>query len=223
MTPEARSARTTSHMSLRSSTSTPAVGSSRNSTCGSCDSALAISTRRFMPPDSVMILESLRSHSDRSLQHLVDVAGVGRLAEQAAAEAHVRPHRLEGVGGQFLRHEADQRARGAVVADDVMAVDRDRAGGRIDDAADDADQRGLAGAVRPEQRENLAAADVQVDALERLEAGGIGLGQILDGDDGLHGRAGRCGTLRDMDDAGLELPARSRGNELPAVPAIENP
>ena len=76
-----------SHMSLRSSTSTPAVGSSRNRICGSCDSALAISTRRFMPPDSVMILLSFLSQSDRSLQHLLDVRGIARLAEQAAAEA----------------------------------------------------------------------------------------------------------------------------------------
>ena len=31
---------------------------------GSCDSALAIITRRFMPPDSVMIFESFLSQSD---------------------------------------------------------------------------------------------------------------------------------------------------------------
>src|SRR5437660_8781022 len=64
VTPEAWSARTTSHMPLRSSTSTPAVGSSRKRICGSCDSALAIITRRFMPPDRVMSLLSLRSKSD---------------------------------------------------------------------------------------------------------------------------------------------------------------
>ncbi len=33
---------------------------------GSCASALAISTRRFMPPDSVRIFWSFLSHSDRS-------------------------------------------------------------------------------------------------------------------------------------------------------------
>ena len=38
-------------------------------------------------------------------------AGLARLAEQAAAEADGRPHRLEGVGGQLLRHQADHRAR----------------------------------------------------------------------------------------------------------------
>jgi hypothetical protein len=47
--------------------------------------------------------------------------------------------------------------------------------GRIDDAADDADQRRLAGAVRAEQRENLAVRDFQADILQRLKTGGIGL------------------------------------------------
>ena len=35
---------------------------------GSCDSALAIITRRFMPPESVMILLSRFSHSERSFR-----------------------------------------------------------------------------------------------------------------------------------------------------------
>ena len=61
-----------------------------------------------------------------------------------------------------------ERAR-AVVGDDVVAVDRDRAVARVHDAADDADQRRLAGAVGAEQRENLAAPDVEVDALSALK------------------------------------------------------
>ena len=63
----------------------------------------------------------------------------------------------------------------------------DLAGGRIDDAADDADQRRLAGAVRAEQRENLAAPDLQVDVLQRLEAAGVGLREMRDGNGGGHG------------------------------------
>ena len=51
-------------MSRRSSTSTPAVGSSRNSTRGSWASALAISTRRFMPPDSRCTMLCFLSASD---------------------------------------------------------------------------------------------------------------------------------------------------------------
>ena len=211
MTPEARSARTICHMSLRSSTSTPAVGSSRNRICGSCESALAISTRRFMPPDSVMILLSLRSHSDRSLSTLVDVAGIGRLAEQSAAERHRRPYGLERVGGELLRHEADHRAGGAVVGDDVVPVDRDASLRRLDDPADDADERRLAGAVRAEQREDLAAADVEVDVLERLKSGCVGLGEIGDGDDRLHaGGTKPIDAVRSSLDFSVVPPSASR-------------
>ena len=49
-----------------------------------------------------------------------------------------------------------------------------------------ADQRGLAGAVRPEQREDLAALDAEGDGLERLEPGVVGLRQIIDGNDRWH-------------------------------------
>src|SRR6202012_2326145 len=101
-------------------------------------------------------------------------------AEQSAAEAHRRPHRLEGVGGQFLRHEADLRARGAIVAHDVVAVRRDAPAARRDDAADDVDQRGLAGAIRAEQGKDLALLYLEVDRLERAHARRIGLTDVLD-------------------------------------------
>ena len=44
---------------------------------GSCDSALAISTRRFMPPDSVRSVLSFLSHSDRSRSTRSMCAGSG--------------------------------------------------------------------------------------------------------------------------------------------------
>ena len=44
---------------------------------GSCDSALAIITRRFMPPDRVMILLSRLSASDKSRSSPVMKAGFG--------------------------------------------------------------------------------------------------------------------------------------------------
>src|SRR3569623_1781550 len=58
VTPDSRSLRTSAHMSRRSPTSTPAVGSSRKSISGSCASAYAISTRRFLPPERVLILSA---------------------------------------------------------------------------------------------------------------------------------------------------------------------
>jgi hypothetical protein len=103
-----------------------------------------------------MILLSLRSQSERSR----------------------RPNGLEGVGGEFLRHEADQRARRAILFREMMSVDQDRAGRRIDDAADDVDQRGLAGAIWPQQREDLATPYLKVDALERLKSGRIGFDDV---------------------------------------------
>ena len=69
-----------------------------------------------------------------------------------------------------------------------MTIDGDAAGAEVGDAADDADQRGLAGAVRPQQRKNLAAADLQIDVVQRLEPGAIGFGQICNGYDGRHGK-----------------------------------
>ncbi len=79
VTPVARSSRTSCHMSRRSSTSTPAVGSSRNRICGSCDSALAIITRRFMPPDSMRMRASFLSHSDSAFSVFSMWAGFGAL------------------------------------------------------------------------------------------------------------------------------------------------
>src|ERR1043166_2528384 len=77
VTPWARSPRTSPHRPRRSSTSTPAVGSSRNSISGSCASALATSPRRFMPPESVMILLLRLSQSDRPRSTRSMCAGSG--------------------------------------------------------------------------------------------------------------------------------------------------
>ena len=79
VTPASRSDRTTAHISLRKATSTPAVGSSKNRIDGSCDSAFAINTRRFMPPDNVMILLSFLSHSDSSRSTFSICAGLAAL------------------------------------------------------------------------------------------------------------------------------------------------
>src|SRR3984893_14808329 len=116
---------------------------------------------------------------------------VGRLAEQAAAETHGRPDRLERIRGQFLRDKTDLGSRGPVVADDVMAAGDDGASGRIDDPADDIDERRLACAIWTKQAKYLSLADLQVDFLEGLEARGIGLAQTGHGNNRLHGQLSR--------------------------------
>src|SRR5690606_11365843 len=115
-------------------------------------------------------------------QHLLHVDRVVAVAEQPAAEVDARQHALERLGEQFLRNEADHRPRLTVVPDDVVAGNGDRPARRVDEAADDPDQRRLAGPVRPEQGKDLAAPDFQVDVPQCLEPGGIGLRDIGDGD-----------------------------------------
>ena len=109
-------------MSRRSSTSTPAEGSSRNRIFGSCTSALAIITRRFMPPDSVMIFVLRLSHSDSRRSTCSTSAGSGAQPNSPRLKLTAASHGLEGLGGQFLRHEADQLARGARFALHVVAA-----------------------------------------------------------------------------------------------------
>ena len=62
---------------------------------------------------------------------------------------------------------------------DVVAEHLDLAAGLVDQRGDDADRRGLARAVRPQQREEIALLDRQVDALERLDAVLVGLRELL--------------------------------------------
>ena len=76
-----------------------------------------------MPPDSVMIRLSFRFHSDRSFSTFSMCAGLGGLPKRPRLNDTAPQTRFERVGRELLRHEADHRARGAVVGDDVVAVD----------------------------------------------------------------------------------------------------
>ena len=71
---------------------------------------------------------------------------------------------------QLLRHQADQRARRAKISAVIVAIHQDAAFTGRNDAADDVDESGLARAIGPQQRQDLALADIQVDVLEGMEA-----------------------------------------------------
>src|SRR5690606_27913970 len=75
---------------------------------------------------------------------------------------------------------ADPAAHVAPVLADIPAEGADRAAGRIEQAADRPDQRGLAGAVRAEQAEDLPLADLEIDPVESAHAALVGLRQAGD-------------------------------------------
>ena len=103
---------------------------------------------------------------------------LARNAVEARLVHDDREHLLELVEVDFLRHEADAGLRAVELAVDVVAEDGDAAAALLDERHDDADGRRLAGAVRPEQREEIALGDVEVDAAQRLHAIRVGLGQV---------------------------------------------
>ena len=67
--PFALISRMNSHIERRISMSTPAVGSSRIRSRGSCTSARAIMSRRFMPPDSVRAMPVRLSQRCKALRY----------------------------------------------------------------------------------------------------------------------------------------------------------
>ena len=180
--PRALISRRKSHMERRISISTPAVGSSRISSRGSCISARAIIRRRFMPPerprDIVLRLSQscscFRYFSARCARQLALDAVEARLVDDDGLR------RLEHVEVDFLRHDADAGLGRLELAVDVVAEHADAAGRLVHQRGDDADQRGLAGAVGTEQREEIALLDVEVDALQRLDTILVGLDETAD-------------------------------------------
>ena len=64
-------------------------------------------------------------------------------------------------------------------ARDVVPLEADAAGCRLVDAADEIEDRRLAGAVRADDREDLALVDAEADAVDRLDAAEMH-GQIFD-------------------------------------------
>src|SRR5206468_9472622 len=103
-------------------------------------------------------------------EHFCYMIWVVRLAEQTATEADRAPNRLESIGRELLGHQPNQGASRTEVSNNVVTANRNLTSGWIDDPAHNADQRGLAGAVGPEQRKDLAATNLQVDPLQGLES-----------------------------------------------------
>jgi hypothetical protein len=67
--------------------------------------------------------------------------------------------------GRRLEHEPDVADAGRQVGD-VLVVEQDPAGRRLDEAGDHAQRRRLAAARRPEQGQELAIGDVDADVVD---------------------------------------------------------
>ena len=128
---------------------------------------------------------------------------LGDRAVGKARQVHHLQQFVDALGLLFARRAADAQRVGDVVADrqmreqrqrlehhaeialvrrhrrDVLAVEHDRAAGRLFEAGDHAQQRGLAAAGRAEQADECAVRHGEVDRVDRREVAEL-LGDVLD-------------------------------------------
>ena len=137
------------------------------------------SSRRCWPPERRFdAVVRLLGEPDQ-LDHLVDRPRVRVVAGVARQDL---PHRVVRLDGQLLQHDADPRAQ-PTLGDAVGGIDPERLdapAAAVPEALEDLDRGGLAGAVRPEQREHLAALHLEAHVAHG-EGVPVGLGEMLDG------------------------------------------
>ena len=178
-TPSAVRRRTTSKSVSISSSSRIADGSSMISSFASPEIARAIETICCAAGRSALTFaRGGMAVWPRRSSSAVDVAlHRGAVEQQAPARLVAEEDRLG--DGQVLdevellvdRRDAARQRAGRVAGRQRLAREEDLAGGRLDGTGDALDQRRLAGAVGAEQAVDLAGPDVEVDALQRLDAG----------------------------------------------------
>ena len=99
---------------------------------------------------------------------LDDLGRVARARVVAAEHVEALAHRQVRVERRGLEDDAEPLAPGPAGARRILAEHLDVARVAVAVALEDLDRRRLAGAVRPEQPEHLAGADLEVDAPDRL-------------------------------------------------------
>ena len=136
-----------------------------------------------MPPESVRETASRLSQSASSLQPAFDASARDPAADAVEARLVEQDgrHLLELVEIDLLRHDSETGLGGLELDVDVAAEDEHLPGGLGHERGDDADRRGLAGAVRAEQREEVPGLDVEVDALQCVYAVAVGLRELAQG------------------------------------------
>ena len=157
-----------SPMSRRVCSSRAPKGSSIRTIGVSIASARPMATRWRMPPDSSRGYFAREvAQAERPQQVGGDRAtALARHALQLEAELHVLERGPPGKEAGVLEHGGDAARIGRR---DGLPVDRDAAGVGRDEAADHAEQRGLAAAGGADQRAELAVADGERDVAQRVD------------------------------------------------------
>src|SRR5690606_29964583 len=94
---------------------------------------------------------------------------VARGAAHAQAETEIAPHRHSGVQGVALEDHRHVAVLGELTRD-VSSADEDATGRHLLEAGDHAQQGRLATARRPDQHEELAGLDGEVEVADRCDA-----------------------------------------------------
>src|SRR6185437_7438946 len=148
---------------------------------------IADQRERHVEPPALPARELRRERLGLLLQaderdRLVDVA---RLAVVAGVELQALAHGEARLGVRLLQDGADAVPPRGVAGRGVDAEHAHLAGRPRTEALEDLDGRGLARAVGPEEGEDLAALDLEVDPRDGVDLA-VALAQPLDGDDRLH-------------------------------------
>src|SRR5881398_138124 len=102
---------------------------------------------------------------------------------QHAVDVHVLPRREVAVETGILEHHAESLADLGWMCGRVESVELERAARRPQQGGEHLDGGGLAGPVRPEEREDLAGSHVERDVVDSLDVAER-LDDVLDADDG---------------------------------------
>src|SRR5213594_4077860 len=90
-------------------------------------------------------------------------------APQARGEAQVFAHRQVAVECGVLKYEPDAAPHGEALAHDVVSRNARSAAGGREESREQVNRGGLTGAVRPEQAEELAIPDLEVEPIESAD------------------------------------------------------
>ncbi len=177
VTPSAFISCTSSHSWRRSSTSTPAVGSSSTSTGGCMHQRLGDQQPPFHAArQRARIGAGLVLQMHRAQDFHAAAQGLGDAIEPRLVLQHLEGGE-EGVEHHFLRDDADRALGVAQIGVDVETPDRGAARGFQHQAGQDVDQRRFARAIGAEQAEDAALGYIEADAAQRQLAA-IALGAV---------------------------------------------